>query len=147
MQTVEEAKQFVHENRDDGVVCPCCEQYAKTYKRNINAEMTRFLAHLVTLYEETQDWVHLEQLKDDMVYWGTNGTLLLHWDFIEAESRKSGRWKPTTAGILFAKGITDAPKYVVLYNNEVLRFSDERVKFADCQKAKFSLPEVMTVNV
>ena len=47
--TLDDAEQWVEDNREDGAECPCCGQLAKVYKRPLNVTMARGLDADATL--------------------------------------------------------------------------------------------------
>ena len=62
-KTLEQAKDWLRERINDGARCPCCEQYARAYKRKLSGGMVRTL---IALYHWSRDmdkpeWCHVEQ--------------------------------------------------------------------------------------
>ncbi len=120
-KTLSEARDHLHDNLEDGVHCPCCGQFAKRYKRNINSQMAQWLIWLVKNSKD-DTWVDVKE--SDLR--GGDYAKLKHWNLVERrinedpEKRTSGLWRPTPKGVSFAKGNISLPQYVFLYNNEVL---------------------------
>lgn len=143
--TIEHSREWLDENRHEGVSCPSCEQYVKVYRRTINGGMVRTLA---TMYQKAGlEFVHVPSLKVD-----TNHEVSqLAWrGLVEEEKRvredggRAGFWKVTLAGALWLKGITSAPKYAIVYNNKVLELTeDDTVRVTDVKTKNFNLQEVI----
>lgn len=57
MITLAEAQQWLAERITGGARCPCCNQYSKVYRRQINSGMAR---SLIAMYRAGGlDWVHV----------------------------------------------------------------------------------------
>jgi hypothetical protein len=143
--TIEHSREWLDENRHEGVSCPSCEQYVKVYRRTINGGMVRTLA---TMYQNAGlEFVHVPSLKVD-----TNHEVSqLAWrGLVEEEKRvredggRAGFWKVTLAGALWLKGMTSAPKYAIVYNNKVLELTeDDTVRVTDVKTKNFNLQEII----
>lgn len=143
--TIEHSREWLDENRHEGVSCPSCEQYVKVYRRTINGGMVRTLA---TMYQKAGlEFVHVPSLKVD-----TNHEVSqLAWrGLVEEEKRvredggRAGFWRVTVAGALWLKGVTSAPKYAIVYNNKVLELTeDDTVRVSDVKTKNFNLQEVI----
>jgi hypothetical protein len=143
--TIEHSREWLDENRHEGVSCPSCEQYVKVYRRTINGGMVRTLA---TMYQKAGlEFVHVPSLKVD-----TNHEVSqLAWrGLVEEEKRvredggRAGFWKVTLAGALWLKGMTSAPKYAIVYNNKVLELTeDDTVRVTDVKTKNFNLQEII----
>lgn len=57
--TLQDAKQYIAENIDKGVACPCCDQLAKMYARKLNTGMAYSLIKVARAYPNGE-WVHVE---------------------------------------------------------------------------------------
>ena len=132
-----------------GAICPCCGQLVKAYWRSMNSTMARFLIKLVRIYEKTGTWVNVRKRADFAKLRGGDYAYLKHWGFIEAmdndddSKRSSGLWKPTEAGIAFAKKESLANKSVLLYNNKIVEWSREHVNIEGALGRRFNYTALM----
>lgn len=128
-QTLEQAKeQFNQEVKSKhGTTCPCCERFAKVYKRKLNSTMVRCLIKLSKLKE---GYHHVSKIVEGISNTGTNDfSKLKYWGFIEDmvnldQSKKtSGFWKITDEGKFFVNSpeVAVAYKYALVYNGECLK--------------------------
>ena len=147
------ARIWLQEGKERGVVCPCCDQYAKIYKRKFNSSMARGLITLAR-YASThpqEEWFHLATIfRDAKVCASNDGALLRHWGLIapfkgqrKDGSKRVGYHRLTDLGKSFARGIGTIPAYAVLYSEELLRLSEEQVTMKAALGAKFSFEELM----
>ena len=68
------------------------------------------------------------------------------WGLIEPKLSKetnTGFWRLTLFGLDFIKGKVEAPRHVWLFNNQLLRKSEETVKFKDIIKIPFEIEELL----
>lgn len=142
--TLQQARDYVAKNREDGVSCPCCGLYCKDYRRKINAEAARFLCRVIVQFGRTRDWVNVRDVIETNTFASTNGTHLVHWGLLEHGEK--GFWKPTAKGIEFAKGKIRVQKYVILYDNKPLRFEGALVDIKQCLKERFDFDEIMRLS-
>lgn len=157
IHTLEDAKTYVLSKRDEGVPCPCCGQYCKVYPRSLNAAMARFLIWLVREYETrkktdaaTDLWV---SVNDGPLIQNRKGggdfAKMEHWGLIEQMAndddtkRTSGFWRPTQSGIDFVYHRITVPKKAVLYLNECVGFSGEKINIREALGTKFDYQELM----
>jgi hypothetical protein len=158
--TLADAQQYVLDNRDEGVRCPCCDQFAKVYRRKLNTGMARSLLWLVgKSLRNTKDgtepdgWVHLGKEAPQWVQRSRELAKLVHWNLVEqavnedTTKRTSGIWRPRPLGRSFVFGMTTLPKRVYLYNNSVLGFDEETTTIQDALGAKFDYAELMEAHV
>lgn len=155
--TLKEAQEYVERGRVKGVACPCCNQYAKDYRRQVNRAMARFLLWLVEEFEAREDKDAWISVNDGPLIQHRRGggdfAKLAHWGLIEqmpnddANKRTSGFWRPTQKGIDFAHDRITIEKYLTLYNNEVLAVSKEMVSIRDALGKNFNYAELMQKEV
>jgi hypothetical protein len=144
MKTLQEAREHLYSNLEDGLHCPCCGQYAKRYKRNINSQMAQWLIWLV---QQSRDDAWVDVKEADLR--GGDYAKLQHWNLVERrvnedpEKRTSGLWRPTPKGVQFAKGEISLPQYVLLYNNEVLGHTGNLIGIRAALGTKFDYDELM----
>jgi hypothetical protein len=148
-----EAKSYVRDNVHDGVRCPCCEQYAKVYRRKLNSNMGRFLISLIQRSDVSVNdgWVHYSQCK----FRGRDYSYLdvSYFDLAsqrpndDTGKRSSGFWRPTRRGVNFANNNLAVPKYIHVYNGSLLDFSPDLVNIVTCLGSDFSYEELMEEGV
>lgn len=136
---LEDAQNFVKDNVREGVECPCCNQFAKKYKRNISGLMAKCL---IRIYRLTMDTNSIWHPIEDFYLIGksvcTNYSLLRHWGLIEEMANKdpskksSGSWRITHVGKRFVNGEYSVSKYAWLYNGHLNGFSGDMIKISDC---------------
>jgi hypothetical protein len=152
------AIQWVLQNRDEGVVCPCCGQRAQTYRRTITSQMARGLIALGRR-KGIGEFEKLEALA------GSNGELVRLWrgDFAklrfwgliqgveltaeeqEAMGKKdSNVWAITAQGVEFAMDRLKVSKVVMTFNNQVLGFDGPTISIHDTLGKHFNYNEVMS---
>lgn len=152
MTTVAEAKQFLRENWDEGVECPCCHQFVKRQKRILYSSMAYVL---ILIYKEQKkigmdEWVNVHQLMRNQKINVPDYTKFKFWDFLEAkierrddDSSRNGMWRITRKGVAFIKGQILAPKYFWVYNDKVFGASDQQVNIKEALGKKFDYMEMM----
>jgi hypothetical protein len=149
-----------------GARCPCCKQYVKIYKRALGAPMARWLIWLV------RTWMHkfeLPMLKfSNNSAWvdirlapvrGGDYAKLVHWGLIEhkldvvekdngaKDTKDSGYWRPTFAGIDFVKGALRVPSHVYLYDNLKLGQETREITIMEALGKKWSYEELMNAPI
>ena len=134
----------------EGCECPVCDQFVKVYRRKITSTMARQLLELHKRTIAGQEWVHGR----DVVFGGT-GTgdfaKLQFWGLIEPKPHRvgddgkktSGYWQLTNLGFAFCEKQTAVPLYLFIYNNQVLRESDECTSIEGALTDKFDYRELM----
>ncbi len=144
--TLAEARQQVEEGKTDGIDCPCCGQYCRSYRRKLNSNMARFLCNLVSAY--SGDCIHHSHLRSSgeardypyLARWG----LMTDEPSDTSDRRRSGYWRPTAKGIAFAHGEITVPSRVFLWDNEVEGFSDEHTTIQESLGKDFDYREMMS---
>lgn len=151
MITIEDAKRFLEENRDDGAICPCCGQMVKVYRRRIYRTMA------LQLKEFAEKVPFGEYARHDDVLGGRlrggDFVKLRHWMLIEAKSNddptKSGSasYRLTPLGASFVRNEAQVAKFVKILNGKMLGFEGEYVTIKEIlgKKADFDVREVKTV--
>jgi hypothetical protein len=159
--TLDEAKQWLRgQVKDGGALCPCCNQFAKIYRRNIHGAMAHWL---ILLYKKSNlaapQFMHVRQVSNGRVgdynlleYWG-----LVEHKEVEASGKKttrtSGIWRITPRGIAFVERRISVHKYIYIYATKELPVDEQKrggqVFIDDCLKKKFNYPQLMaaTTNV
>jgi hypothetical protein len=150
MMFLKQARAFVEQNKEKGVTCPCCDQYARTYKRKINATMIRSLIWIIRRSQETDEgWVDVPRDAPKWVTRTNQHTTLKWWGMLERKSnddstkKHSGIWRPTPVGIQFVHGQRAVPEYVLHYNNTIVGWSDTQTDIREALQNKFDYQEMM----
>ncbi len=149
-QTLEEAKQWLRDNVRDGVHCPCCEQFAKIYRRKLNSAMACMLIEFYRYVMETDtwnEWNHIRNFNDSN---GGDFAKLRYWNLIFEKPNKqdnakktSGYWKISEAGKRFAENIITLPSHMLLYDSKLLKLDGEDVDITHCLGKNFNYRELM----
>lgn len=142
--TLEQARQAVRAQLDDGIRCPCCGQWAKTYKRTINAKMARSL--VVVWKSVGWDWAYLPDVvgsqsreESKLRYWG----LLEEAPGRRADGGHTGYWRITARGAEWVQEKIAIQTYAHVYNGECLGHSGPLMSIRDALSTRFSLDELL----
>lgn len=132
---------------DEGGHCPCCDRYGKQYKRKMNRTMA---ASLIWLQNAGAGWIDVPKQAPKWVVRTNQLSTLKWWGLIErypadpgGKVKHSGLWRMTTEGSLFAMGLTQAPAWVITYNDEPIEFSDTLIYIEDALGTGFDYRDVM----
>lgn len=152
----EEAKAFVQHHLRDGVTCPTCGQFCKVYRRKLNSTMALALVLIYRFFQNNPaaDWLHvasfLVQVKRDSSIAGGDVVKLRYWGLLERASGERsdgsdrvGRYKITDVGKQFVEGKIAVPRYVYLYNQLLLRLSEEMTTIRDALGDRFQYDELI----
>ena len=137
----------------NGGKCPTCGQLAKRYKRPLYSSMALALIYLCKLYEQTEDWVHVNAISQKIlrhnIGLGGDFAKLQHWGLIyqqlnkDQKKRTSGFWKPTTEGMDFALHGGKVMSHVKFYNGRSSGFAGRKIGVTDALGKKFDYAELM----
>ena len=138
--SVREARESLHRRVRDGeeVICPVCDKIRAMRHRPLYCEMAKFLYHLACLGMESE-WVDIK----DIDVRGGDYAKLVHWDMVEQHSKDSGLWRITEKGDDFVHERIRVPKSIWLYNNQLIRVSDEETDFAEALGEEFDRTKLM----
>ena len=153
METLKEAQDYIAENSEVGVSCPCCGRFVKLYKRKIHTEMAVFLVKLykAALAGGKHKAYSTRELINTETKASTDGAYLTRWGLITKASEEAtasgnvGRYRITSKGLNFVSGIIQVPKRVHILCGETIGFSAEMVFIWDCLGDKFDYDEIMRV--
>lgn len=152
--TIEQARQLLTEKKYEGVICPCCSQNVKVYKRKFNAGMAKALLLIYKISDPLDfGFIHVQ---NEFVKYGIKNPISLeyskleHWRLIETRkgenpsgANRSGEWKLTPYGISFAKGGNTVREIVEVFDARVYGFSGGKLHITDAIKNKFSYYDLM----
>lgn len=153
-KSVGDAKLWVQANLRHGVTCPTCGQFAKLYRRPINSTMAYALVLIYHASRGGAGWIHVAQFlvktKNDSTIAGGDVVKLRYWGLLERQkdrredgSDRVGMYRITEVGKKFVEGKIAVPAYVYLYNQLLLRLSEEMVTITEALGSKFSYDELM----
>lgn len=134
----------------EGAHCPVCGQYAKVYKRSLNATMARFLIWLVCEHERGWAWrdfhdAPVMQSRPGGGDWGK----LLHWGMIQNAPtvsrtvKTSALYRPTALGVEFVHGRANVAAHVFLYDNKPMGWATETVTIHEALGKDFDYAALM----
>lgn len=142
-RSLEEARGWLREQIDEGADCPCCDRFAKAYRRKLNAGMA---ASLIRMYRaHGLEFGYLPELFG----YGNEFTRLRLWGLIEPmEERRDdggriGWWRITAKGEAFAIGRLRVPRYARVYDAQLLSLEGDPVSIRDALGSRFSYDELM----
>jgi hypothetical protein len=146
MITLADAQQWLADRVTSGARCPCCNQYSKVYRRQINSGMARSLIAMY-LHGPQGQWVHLptqvgarSREEGKLRYWGLVEEQV---DIQRADGGRAGYWRLTDAGRAWVTGRCTVPKFAAVYNNTVLRHYGDEISITDALGTKFNYTELM----
>lgn len=153
MQTLQEAKDYLKDNWEKGVECPCCKQTVKLYKRKMTSATGIVMIKISKADKDDQGYVHLPPILDNLkgtAHQGGYATLAHHWGLIEPMmalrddgSNRVGYWRLTPAGQDFVEGKTTVARYAKIYNNHCYGLQGDQVGIREVLGNKFSYRELM----
>lgn len=146
MITLSEAQQWLADHVMTGARCPCCNQYSKIYRRQINSGMARSLIAMY-LHGPQGQWVHVpskvgarSREEGKLRYWGLIEEQV---DVQRDDGGRAGYWRLTDAGRAWVTGRCTVPKFAAVYNNTVLRRYGDPISITDALGSKFNYSELM----
>lgn len=135
-----------------GGVCPCCDRFAKMYKRPLNATMVAGLYWIIDTNKEQDGYVSVAESAPVWLLRSNQHTILKHWGLVEQAPNEdnemvsdSGRWRPTALGRAFADEKARVYKYALLFNDKCEGLVGELV-FAKQIVDRFNYAELMTTG-
>lgn len=133
--------------REDGIVCPCCNQLAKVYTRKLNSGMAYDLIRVVNYLENNpdEDSIHIAKFFPTKGRYASELSKLQYWGFV-APKEGSGLWGVTKAGIAFAHKKIKTHREIVLFDTHFLGFSGDEINIVDALNSKFDYKELMAAR-
>jgi hypothetical protein len=151
--TLTEARDYVKAGRDVGVYCPCCNQYARIYKRKMNTGMALALLYMFIEYFNTaKEWIHVEELFIKRNHKCSHDWALLRfWGLIEENNEPSepdkktnGLWRITARGKSFVNDTRlRLPSKAIIYNNKLIGFNDDMITIKQALGSQFDYEELI----
>ena len=145
-----EARAWLRKRVGEGERCPCCQQFAKVYKRSINSSMARAL---VTMYRVAgTDWVKMSDALGAGKVDRADEAKLRYWKLIEEEPElrpdggRAGWWRVTDLGRQFVLGTVTVPKYAHVYDGRCLGLEGAPVRIEEALGNRFDLSELMALR-
>jgi hypothetical protein len=124
---------FVALETGQPVTCPCCQRTTQVYTRKLHREIAINLVRLVDRHElRPGEWCQVRDFvagSAKATKASTDLAFLVHWGLIERKGR--GLYRPTRAGIDFARGRTRVAAAVQTYDNECIGRSERTVSIHD----------------
>jgi hypothetical protein len=148
LTTVGEARKQVQAAAEgDGVICPCCGQFAKVYRRSITSATAR---QLIVAWRfargDPAEWFHLPSV----VGYGGDIAKVKHWglleeavDVVREDGGRAGWWRFTALGSRWVRGLDAVPRYAYIYAGQLLRLDGEPRTIRDALGNGFDLRELM----
>lgn len=133
----------------DGVACPCCGQWVKTYRRVLNSQMAHFI---IRLYRHLGKTGNEYALSRDFLDAGhkasSDGTYLRLWNLIRPHRDDRGRtikgeWGITPEGVAFVDARMTVNQAVYIRAGKVLRFDKDQTDIKEALGRKFDYDELM----
>lgn len=129
--------------------CPCCNRFAKVYKRHIH---TGIALQLIELYKKGGDkeYIHASELIAPGLTSSSDLSKGKYWDLIETkpadtdDKKSSGFWKLTQTGIDFVNMDVEIKKYVLIFDDKVIGLDGNYINISQCLGDKFSYKELMS---
>lgn len=131
-----------------GGECPRCGVTTVEWKKTIISTAVASLVKLVSLYEGTP--IHFDNftvLKKDR-----NFSQLVNWDLIvscpndDQNKRTAGKWSPTKRGIDFVNKKVFIPKYIVTFDNKLIRHEGPHIDIEEALNDRFDYGGLLAIN-
>ena len=146
-----EARQYVFDNLERGVQCPCCDKHAAVDWRPFNPNMARALIWLVL---EAGPEMRSVLVPEGAPRWLTATNQLpttAHWGLIEKPPRdprlkkqkRSGWWKPTAKGVDFVYRHCRIKMKAGIYNHKVVGWSAEETDIVEALAGEHDYQDLM----
>ena len=140
--TLDEVRAWLWVRIEDGVRCPCCNQFAKIYYRHITGRVVRAL---VNLYNRRGNWQRLPPLDPSrgeaarMSYWN----LIEERPVVREDGGRAGWWRITEKGVEWLNERIFIQEYARVYDSELLALMGSPYWVRDAVKNKFDLRKLM----
>ena len=151
-RTLADARAEVLANREDGIECPCCNQFAKVYRRTVTSTMARWLIELVRRHRIDGEWQSSSSMWSLSISRGSGDVAkLMYWGLIERDAKDeedtirktSGMWRPTHLGSDFVDGCHSVPRHALIYASALIGFDGDFIGVRDAIGNKFDYSKLM----
>lgn len=154
-QTIKEAKQFLRENWEKGVDCPCCGRAVKKYKYKLDASKAYGVILVYKLQKRYPDRVWFHLTKEIAREFGVgiaplHYTKMKYYGFIISDrdnpdptKKSSGLWCITKKGIDFVEKKIKVPSRFYVYDGKCLGFDGEDIDITQALAEKFDYRELL----
>lgn len=129
--------------------CPTCGRHAQVYRRKFHASMALQLIRLYRL-GGTAHYIHASKLILPEVSGAGDFTKAKYWGLIHPqvpntrpETKCSGNWMLSVAGLEFVKGRHRIPREVFVFDDEVQGYSPETISITEALEGKFNYHELI----
>lgn len=146
-ESLGEARDWLRSQIDDGAICPCCKQFVKVYRRQINSTMVRAL---VALYQHAgTDSGHWPTILNEVGIARADEAKLAYWGLVEEEPERredggrAGWWTVTAAGVDWIEGRITIPRYAKVYNGRCRGLEGELRTIQQALGTRFNYQELM----
>jgi hypothetical protein len=161
--SLEDAKKWLRSRFEKGATCPCCNQFVKLYRRQLNKSMAYVLLLIARYYRHglhaAEEWLHVpsyiaetgaDNPRRAAAVRGDWAKMKL-WGLIEEKpgvrddgSPRVGFYRMTVLGRRFVDREVKVPSHVYIYNGEPLqRVVEEMITIDDALGRDFSFAEIM----
>ena len=144
--TLAEARETVSAARDEGIVCPCCDQFVRVYKRKITHAMAEGL--IKVFHESRHEECYIPDVLSERE--SADFAKLRYWGLIvpvphprEDGSMRNGCWQVTFRGAAWIKNVNVVPKFKYVFNSEVIGSEGPNVSIVDTVGHGFRYDELM----
>lgn len=159
-----EARVGLDSQLERGQRCPCCQQFAKVYKRKLNSAMAASLICFIKTTGDSREYHHMQEV---MATWpmslaraagafGGDFAKLIYWKLVEekprtegddSNGRTSGYWRITDKGRQFAKGTVAVESHVLLYDGQLIGFTPDSITIQEALGSRFNYEELMREEI
>jgi len=151
-ETLGDARDRLMGMLDEGARCPCCDKFARRYRRRFNSTMTRSLIWLVREWQDSgRGWVDVPKIAPRSIVRSNQLPTVRWWGLAERPAntddprlKHSGLWRPTESGIEFALRRAKIPPIAVTYDGTVERLEGRPVGVDETLGVKFNYAEIMS---
>ena len=153
--TLAEAKAQVEAGRAEGIECPCCGQFARTYRRKLPGTSAVVMIAMHQSKQADRDgFIFMPDLLTRVgrraERQGGDWAKAVHWGMIRQHpgerpdgSKRNGWWKLTEVGRAFVTDAIAVQKYAVVFDNQCLGLEGERVRVRDVLGTRFNYEELL----
>lgn len=157
--TINDIREALRAEWDEGTECPCCSQRVKLYRRRVNSGMAEILVGLARetirrrISPDHRPYIHIEQdlvRGNERLQGARDWSTLKFWGLIEplgdgAARKAAGEWRITPAGLWVVEHPDRAlmADYILVFNDKPRGQSEEKRSLADALQRPFKLEELV----